>query len=379
MAVDSTTIRMRQPEEFLKSPRACALLLLIEHNQLSFDQVFDPWLSQVLLAKADELSIPFHADDPWLYEFAERDSGRYVTMAGELLAHPGLSSWMDRASDRRELHTKIQTGKRIDPRKELHGEAIPLTAADTAEGAGDLYPWFSSYETSALMPNGLSPELVYVAQTPPDHKLASPHTRIVLKEKAAHVAALPVFSVSGVEDWQAFCRAFPRVSPSSGEPVPDWEKARKELAGIHISTFAALTLDVATYPNAEYGMPDPTDPATDAQACQDYDDLVLAEAQLEAFMVDVRHEVVLWFNPVRDLEIVEELPPIRGGHDIPRPQPKLEAPPELQSRFDRWERSTLLQLRASVGMGITVRLSAREYPHRATDADFEPHRRFSRV
>ncbi|MGI8486125.1 MAG: hypothetical protein ACR2OU_17935 [Thermomicrobiales bacterium] len=365
MTVDSPTTRMRQPEKFLKSPRACALLLLIEHNQLSFDQVFDPWLSQVLLAKADELSIPFHENDPWLWELARRDSGRYVTMAKNLLAHPGLSSWTDRAPDRRELHTTIQTGKRIDPRKELHGNAIPLTAENIAEGAGDLHPWFSSYETSALMPNGPSPKLVFVAQTPPDHKLSSSHTRTVLKEKASHAATLPVVSISGVEDWQAFRHAFSSVSPSSGEPVPDWERARKELAGIHVSTLAVLTLDVATYPNAEYGMPDPTDPATDSRAHQDYEDLVLAEAQLAAFMLDVRNEIVLWFNPTRDLEIVEELPPIRGGRDIPRPQPKLEAPPELQSRVDRWERSTLLQLRASMGMGdYGPAVSARTPPPR---------------
>ena len=351
MPVDANNVRMREPEEFLKSPKACALLLLIEHNRLSLDQVFDPWLTQVLLAKADEMSIPFRPDDPWLHEFARRDGGRYITLAGELLAHPKLSSWTDRAADRRELHTTVQTGKRVDPRTEFHGNAIPLTDEDIAEGAGDLYPWFASYETSALVANGLSPHLVFVAQTPPDHKFPSPHTRVVLKQKAALVTSKPVFSINGAGDWQAFCHAFHRVSPFSGEPVPDWERARKELAGIHVSTFSVLALDVATYPNAEYGMPDPTDPATDAQAYQVYEDLVLAEAQLAAFMLDIRHELVLWFNPTRDLEIVEELPPIRGGRDIPRPQPKLDAPPELQSRFERWERSTLLQLRASMGMG----------------------------
>lgn len=183
MTIDAKKVRMREPEEFLKSPKACALRLLIEHNRLSLDQVFDPWLTQVLLAKADEMSIPFRPDDPWLHEFVRRDGGRYIKLAGELLAHPQLSSWTDRAPDRRELHSTVQTGKRVDPRKEFHGNAIPLTTEDIAEGAGDLYPWFASYETSALIPNGLSPQLVFVAQTPPDHKSPSPHTRVVLKQK----------------------------------------------------------------------------------------------------------------------------------------------------------------------------------------------------
>lgn len=293
-----------------------------------------------------------------------RDGGRYITSAGELLAHPKLSSWTDRAPDRRELHTTVLTGKRVDPRTEFHGNAIPLTDEDLAEGAGDLYPWFASYETSALMPNGLSPQLVFVAQTPPDHKFPSPHTRVVLKQKAALVTSMPVFSINSVEDWQAFCRAYPRVSTFNGETVPDWDAARKGLAGMHVSTFAMLTLDPSTFPGQEFGSGsvDPTDPDTDVNANDSLADRLLAEEQLHAFTLDLDHEIVLWFNPARDLEIVEELPPLRGGRDIPHPQPKLDAPPELQSRFDRWKRSAMARVKASIQMDYGPAISARTPP-----------------
>lgn len=218
--------------EFLRSPVACALLLLIQRENLPVGQAVRPPLAWELAAQA------LHTLDPWTgYQMAAleevRNRAAHLTdLAQEVLDHPD-TAWWSAPMDR---YKQVWLGSSRGERRHVD---VPEAESRTSQYAQRPERWFFTSTSSGQL-TALHALIAYQGgDWDPEFPLPQASLRVSPEAR--------IFEINGPRDWHHLCVRYGSTKEindrqgTTSELVPNWAAVAQDWEGVHLSFGGFLT------------------------------------------------------------------------------------------------------------------------------------------
>ena len=220
------------PAELLRSPLACAFLLIAADNGLPAGELCRPPVAAALAADAAILLNPWTSHAPAARAELLGRAGEVAGLAAEVLADPRAASWWAPAGTVQAYLDPAGGRPRPDP------PAGPPAAADQDGSAYAQLPGWG-FVTSTPWPGGSGLHAAVAAcvgDLAPRYPLARAEVTV-----APHAR---VYEIRTAADWRALALAHPHRRPAgdgamdppglAGDLVPDWASVAAQWDGVHL-------------------------------------------------------------------------------------------------------------------------------------------------